>query len=187
MHGQEARGLQHRIEGSATGRAALSAFIAVTLLTLLVIQLPNSHVRQKTLRLAQPYANAVGLDQDWAVFAPDPRRVVIGVEARVTFADGSSRLWEPPRSNSVIGPYWDYRWMKYMEIVRQDVRRQLWPDLAAYVARHERGSRRPVRVELTRRWYELFPPGGQGPLRSPWKSYTFFTLSEGGLRAQGVR
>lgn len=120
------------------------------------------------------------------MFAPDPRGLVLALEARVTFADGSSRLWQPPSSDPVIGGYWDYRWRKYVENVRLDVRRELWPELAAYVARHERGSRRPVRVDLTRRWYELLPPGGRVPLRSPWKEYTFFTLFGAGLRAQGV-
>jgi hypothetical protein len=186
VHEEEPPGLQQRVEESGVGRALLSAFIAVTLLTLVAIQLPDSYLRQKVLRVGQPFAQALGLDQNWAVFAPNPRNIVLALEARVTFEDGSTRVWEPPLNDPFVGAYWDYRWRKYIEIVRRDSQAGLWPDLAAYVARRQSGPTRPVRVELIRRWYRLLPPGRPGPLRSRWVSYRFFTMTESDLRARGI-
>lgn len=160
--------------------------IAVLLLTLLVINLPNSHLRGQSLRVLGPVAHATGLDQDWGVFAPDPRRINLDLHALVTYADGSTSKWELPRGDPFVGSYWDYRWRKYMEIVRRDASKFLWPDFAAFVARTESGSRRPVKVELVRRWYEILAPGTGGPLRSRWHQYRFFTLDEAGLRARGI-
>jgi hypothetical protein len=183
---RRAPALQERLEASEWGRAALSAFIGVTLATLLVIQLPNSHLRRQALRLADPYSNAIGIDQDWSVFAPDPRRIVIDLKARITYADGSTAVWHVPTSNDFVGSYWDYRWLKYMETVNRDVHQALWPDLAGWVARRHRGPGQPVRVELIRRWYDLLPPG-PGPNRGPWNQYRFFSLTGPALRqAEGV-
>ena len=168
------QGLQERLETSDFGRALLSIFIGITLGTLLVIQLPPSHLRREAVDVADPFANATGLDQDWAVFAPEPRKLSIDLVANVSYADGARRRWRIPRSNNFFGIYWDYRWIKYMEHVNRDANQYLWLPLARWVAREKsRGS--PVeRVELIRRWSDLNRPG-PGPDQSPWHEYKFFT------------
>ncbi len=162
----------------------LSVFIGVVLGTLLVIQLPNSHLRHEAVDIADPFSNATGLDQDWAVFAPDPRRIAIDLVARIKYADGSQRTWEVPRSDDVVGAYWDYRWLKYMEHVIRDANRPLWLPLARWIAREERGKSAVVSVELTRRWYDLNPPG-PGPDRSARHEFKFFTAPALVLREEG--
>jgi hypothetical protein len=178
--------LQERLEASDWGRAAISAFIGITLATLLVIQLQGSHLRAQALELANPYSAALGLDQDWAVFAPEPRRIVIDMQARISYADGSTRVWHVPVSNDFVGSYWDYRWLKYMETAIKDVNQRLWVPFAIWVARRERSSSPTVKVELIRRWSDLTPPGRRGPSRSPWHQYTFFTFRAAQLRALGL-
>jgi hypothetical protein len=86
----------------------------------------------------------------------------------VTFVGGGSETWRPYVGGNLVGHYRDYRWGKYMENVRQDRNRKLWPELAAWVARRasERSGRRVARVVLIRRWRDVQPPGArtnQGP------------------------
>lgn len=169
------------MEESAWGRPVLSALIAVIVGIVIAFQIPNSYLRGQLMRVAAPAGNAIGLDQNWSVFAPDPRRIVIDLEARMTYADGSRSVWKVPRSDDFLGVYWDYRWLKYVEHVRLDNNRYLWAPLARYVADKKATRDDLVRVELVRRWYDLLPPGEpDGKLRGPWQEYRFYTMVVGG-------
>lgn len=174
-HGRGIPDLQERIEATEWGRAAISVVIAVTLVTLLVIQLPDSELKRQATRLTGPYALATGLDQNWGVFAPDPRREVIDLQAEVFYSDGSSRAWRVPTGDDFIGAYWDYRWLKFMEAVVRDDRRDLWPPLARWIARQDRAGRQPVGARLIRRTAELRPPGAS-PDREPFMETTLYRV-----------
>jgi hypothetical protein len=158
------RDLSERLEASRGGQLVLSAFVVVVLACIVVANLPESHVRREGLRAAGPLLRASGLDQDWRIFAPDPRRASIALEARITYADGSTVRWRPPAGGPLVGAYWDYRWRKWMEHVLFDARAaELWPDVAAFAARQvARPGRRPAHVTLwwTRR--PLAAPGAPG-------------------------
>ena len=157
----------------------ISAFLIVTLLALVATNMPSdSKIRREILRPGQTYLNATGLDQVWAVFAPDPRRLVLGMEARIRYADGTRHVWDIPRGNDVIDSYWDYRWQKWMENVIVDAsRNRLARRTAEFVARRERErGKRPVRVTLVRRWRDLRPPGTKGPDRSRRREVAVYTL-----------
>ena len=167
--------MQQRLEETDWGRGLLSVVIGITLATVLTQQLPNSYLRAKLDRVFAPYAKATGLEQDWAVFAPNPRRMVIEVEGRVKYADGSTSTWRIPRSDDFLGVYWDYRWLKLVEHVHPDSGAPLWQGVALYVARQQRRAVPMVAVDLVRRWSELRPPG-PGPSRSPWQEYSFYSL-----------
>ena len=108
--------LQERLESSPAGQVLISLAIVATLLTVLVINLPESHVRREASKVTQPYANAIGVDQAWGVFAPDPRREVVGLVARITYADGRTEDWEPPQRGALVGGYSDYHWRKLLEL-----------------------------------------------------------------------
>lgn len=151
--------LQARAESTTIGRLVISVLILATLLAVLVTNLPDSGLRRSLSRKTQPYLNAIGLDQNWGVFAPDPRRQVLGLEATITYRDGSSGTWAPPVRNDFIGAYSDYRWQKFMEnVVVQGGPGVLTEGTATWVAR-ERRDRRPIRVALDKRYAELPPPG----------------------------
>jgi hypothetical protein len=96
---------------------------------------------------------------------------------RLRDADGGGETLQLPRGNDVYGAYWDYRWWKWAEWIRQDAQEQLWKPAALWFARKAAvGGRQPIEVVLVRRWYDLFPPG-PGPSRGPWQEHVFYTLS----------
>jgi hypothetical protein len=168
-------GLQERIEASRGGRVAISAFLGATLFFVCVTNMPQSRLRTDVMKVGSPYLNSIGLDQDWRVFAPDPRRVTIDMFARVRYADGRLASWRSPRGGALLGQYWDYRWRKWMEnAILDENERELWEPTARYVIREEEAKgRSPASVTLVRRWWELLPPG-RGPERGPARQYAYF-------------
>ena len=165
-----------RFEASPAGRAVLSAFLIVVLIGIVVVDLPDSKLRETASKATEPVVNALGLNQNWSVFAPDPRRQSIGLRARVTFVDGGHATWRPYVGRALVGHYRDYRWGKWMENVRQDRNRKLWPAFAAWVAHHvqDRTGRRVARVALIRRWRDVRPPGARTS-QGPQRVYLFYT------------
>jgi hypothetical protein len=168
--------VQQRLESSTAGRIAISVFLLFTIFSLVVWNLPSSEIKQKSLKVVRPYITLTSLDQNWGVFSPDPRRISIDVFARVRSADGSETTIRVPRGNNVYGAYWDYRWRKWEEWIRQDSQNQLWEPAALWFARRAASEGlNPTQVVLVRRWYDLLPPG-PGPSRGPWQEAPFYTL-----------
>jgi Family of unknown function (DUF5819) len=132
------------------------------------------------MKPAGPFLRATGLDQDWRVFAPDPRQTSLQLEARVRYADGEVATWRPPGGGDAAGAYWDYRWRKWLENTIQDANRKvLWKPAAQFVAAEMQGRGRvPSTVTLIRRWQDLRPPGA-ATHAARWKQYAFYRL---GLR-----
>ncbi len=173
---EERPSLQERFERTVAGRIIISAFLAVTLLTLLTANLPASRLREILLHADHPYLYGVALDQSWGVFSPDPRRETIQVTARLNYQDGSMSFWRVPRRNAVTGEYTDYRWLKWSEYVIQPSYSDLWRPTALYVARKfATASSAPVRVTLINSWYPL-PPPGNAETRPPISDRTFYSL-----------
>jgi hypothetical protein len=168
--------LQERFESTPAGRVAISLFIVVTLAFVVVTNLPRSSLRHDVLVPGQPYLNALGLDQRWNVFAPEPRKQAIDLVSLVTFSDGSQTEWRLPSRAALVGAYSDYRWRKWLENATADAHRELWRPQALWIARNASSAgRRPVRVVLVRRFYDLLPPGTT-PDRGPWKEFAYYTL-----------
>ena len=84
--------MQKRLESSRAGRAAISVFIVVTVVSVVVWNLPPSEIKNEALAFTGPYVRATGLNQNWGVFAPDPRRHTLELYARVRYADGSEEV-----------------------------------------------------------------------------------------------
>jgi hypothetical protein len=168
--------LQQRFESTPAGRVAISVFVVVTLAFVAATNLPRSSLRQDVLTPGQPYLRALGLDQHWNVFAPEPRKQVIDLVSQVTFSDGSQAQWQLPRRGALVGAYSDYRWRKLLENAIADSHRELWGPLALWIARNASSpGRRPTRVTLVRRFYDLLPPGST-PDRGPWKEFAYYTV-----------
>lgn len=175
------------VAASRAGRAALSVLIVGLIAATVAWNLPpgsglppaqtSPALRAQMLKIGGPLLYALGLDQDWSVFAP-PRLQVIGLEARVAYVNGSQAVWRPPASTgALIGAYRDYRWGKYVENEIADANGgALWEPLAAWIARkYTSPTRRPVSVTLIRRFYDLFPVTGGGRAeRGPWKQVTYY-------------
>ena len=167
-------GLQSRLESSTPGRLLISLFAAAVVFTVLVVNLPDSKLKDHLLVPFGPVLRASGLDQNWGVFS-DVRKVSVYVEGRVQDADGSTTVTPIP-SRSGIAAFSDYRWQKYEEQVRLDDNRHLWVPYATWLADRARAQgRNPVRVSLVRRFADTLPPG-PGPERKPYQSFTFFEL-----------
>ncbi len=175
-------GVQQRLESSRAGRAAISVFIVVTIVSVVVWNLPPSAIKEDALAVTGPYIRATGLNQNWGVFSPDPRRHTLLLLARVRYADGSEELVAPPRGGRLVGGYWDYRWRKWAEWTSTDAHSDLWQPAADWFARRARAQgRNPVNVTLVRRWRDLLPPG-PGPSRGEWQEYDFYTYAVPGAR-----
>lgn len=180
--------VQQRFEGTAAGRALISLFILVTVVSVVVTNLPDTSYTRKTLsERTQPYVNAIGLDQAWGVFAPDPRRESIGLKARITYADGATEDWSPPERNAVFGGYSDYRWRKLMEnVVADDGKSIRSEQMALWVAREQRTRREaPTAVTLIKRVSPNSPPGVDRE-RKPYTETQFFDYSVDPAKIKGT-
>lgn len=169
--------LQSRLESSPAGQVAISALIVAVVAAIVLTNLPGSALKQATAPVVSRAVNAVGLDQNWNVFAPNPRTTSLQLQARVTYADGETDLWTLPAWDPWVGTYRSYRWRKWMSYVRLDANQgELWEPTARWIARvHTRGGREVEQVTLIRRWYEI-PAPGAGRHVPPWNEYEFYTL-----------
>jgi len=175
-----AEGVLERLESSGAGRALISLFTLVTLVAVVATNLPGSSYLNKTLsKHTQPYLNAIGLDQNWGVFAPDPRRESIELEARITYPDGATETWRPPERDAVIGTYSDYRWRKLWEnVIGDGGNGALSVQLALWVARERRKRREaPRSVTLFKRSSPNDPPGPGAGKRKPYTEAQFYELA----------
>ena len=152
----------------------------VTLGVVGVTNLPASPVKSSLIAPAGPYLTATGLDQNWGVFAPDSRRSVLALVARVRYADGSTAEWRMPEGGPVLGAYSDYRWRKWAEnlmTIGGDAAGLQRP-AAVWIAREmERPGKRPVIVTLVARSSDLPPPGTRRGRPGPWREDVFYRLS----------
>jgi hypothetical protein len=168
--------LSHRIERSPAGQVALSALMVLLIVVLLVWNMPRGQAKDALVPAAGTVVQAVGLEQDWGLFAPDPRDASVGVLATVTFRDGRTERWAPPDFGRVLAPYRTYRWQKFVERLRADDYRRMWEPFARWVAReHGPGVRRVV---LTRTFRPVRRPGDPAR-RPPTQRYDFYRLELG--------
>lgn len=162
-----------RIESSPVGQAVIGAFCVLIVLAVLGWNLPAGRPHDRAVRLFGPTAQALGLEQDWALFAPDPRSFGVGVYATLTYSDGHTQRWAPPHNGLLVSPYRTYRWQKYVERLRGDDYSGIWEPTARWIAR-EHGSD-VTKVVLTRTFQEAKVPGAGGP-RPALGRYDFYTL-----------
>lgn len=162
-------------------KAVISAFILMYVLVLVVWLQPNQRWRNNVLQPVRPIIMFSGLWQNFEVFAPDPRKVNIHLDAEVTFADNTRTIWEYPRMDKL-----DYlermvkeRYRKLgMDYANWDENKKIWPDLARYIARQEAASRGRVPIQVVlRRHFTFIPPpdiGLIGADHEPERSAEFF-------------
>ena len=176
-------GLQRRLETSANGRAFISGLIIFTLAAMLISNLPASELRRTGMKVFEPYLDVTGLHQNWNLFAPDPRRATLQLEARITFDDGSTTVWHPPTGDPFVGVYRTFRWRKWAGNVLASSNGSLLEPAADWIARmHTKDGKIPVEVVLVRRSYVAPPLGSGKPSKQPWRERVLLTVQyqEGG-------
>lgn len=179
-----AGGSQHRLETSARGRALLSGLILFMLAAMLISNLPPSELRTTGMKIFRPYLDITGLHQNWNLFAPDPRRATLQLEARITFDDGSSAVWHPPVGDPFVGVYSSFRWRKWAGNVMSSDNEHLLEPTAEWLSRmFTTDERFPVSVVLVKRSYTAPPPGSGKPSHQPWKETVLYTVNYTGAQS----
>lgn len=168
---------QARVEANPVVRAIVSVLLVVMLVGVLQANLRPSYLREQLGRVTSHYTNAIGLDQDWALFAPQPRPFSLALVGEVTYADGTKSIWRLPRGDNVLGGYWDYRWLKWIEYAVDENRKFLFKPAAEYIARDsaKRGTT-VVQVALLRNETPNNPPG-QKPEHGKFSSARYYVLN----------
>jgi hypothetical protein len=143
----------------AAAIAALTAFAVVIVLS----AIPGA----PAVRAIRPGLTVAAVDQDWRIFAPEPRRDGVRVEALIAWSDGARTVWRMPSGEPLFGAYRDYRWRKWAEHAASDeIGPWLWGPLARYVVRQlpSRAPSVPTRLTIVRRTQAVPPPGtGDAP------------------------
>lgn len=176
----ERTGVQARLEASPLGRALLTGLILFTLGAMVISNLPASELRRTGIRVVKPFLDVSGLHQNWNLFAPDPRRTTLELEARIKYADGSTAVWHPPVGDPFIGVYSSFRWRKWAGNILSSENSELWVPTAEWIAgTHRRDGALPVQVTLVKRFYVAPAPGSGKPAVQPWKETTLYTARFG--------
>ena len=151
----------------------ISALILLVLLAEVGVHLPPGSSAQRAVGAeANRVSRLLATEQQWGVFAPDPRRTSLGIEGRVTFADGSTAVWTLPEGARIGANLRYYRWRKWLERVRADGYRSIWEPTARWIAEEHSGGPVPVAsVTLVRRFHENRLTGP--PL--PYEEFSYFT------------
>ena len=158
---------------SRWGRVAIATGIAVLLLAEVGTNLPASGFQRSVSPKASVVVQWAASEQTWAVFAPNPRNTSLGLEALITFADGTTARWSMPNGPVVGANLRFYRWRKWLEWVRADAQWPLWDPTARWIAtEYERRPSPVVQVDLIRRFHRDVVDGPQ----PAWQAYTYYSL-----------
>lgn len=160
--------LQQRFEESRAGKVVISVLVVVIVAVGVTWNLPDSPIKQALLPVAKPVAVPAGLDQGWAMYAPNPSRRIDTVEVQVAMADGEKRVWTmQPGAKGISEFGWD-RWMvlRYSAVLDATARQEL----ARWVVREvTEPNERAVGVSMVLRTETLQAPDeppGEGARRA---------------------
>ncbi len=144
-----------RPEPGRVQRSLMGAFVALVFAANLMLHFPDSATGDELRPVGTTILDALGIEMTWVVFAPNPPDHSIELVAEITYEDGSTTTWRPPRTEPWIGTYHQYRWGKLAEFTIRGGDAYAWSKgqlAAALVQRFERGSDVPVAsVELIAR------------------------------------
>lgn len=167
--------LSERLEQTPLFQTVISIFIVLVLLAEVGSHLPkDSAVDQSVGKEANYIIRLLATEQQWGVFAPDPRQTSLWLEGRITFEDGSGAVWEVPEGPRVGGNFRFYRWRKWLERIRSDDFRSLWRPTALWIASLYDDRDSPVaKVELVRMFHRNTVLGDP----PPYEEFVFYTYT----------
>ena len=147
--------LQQRFEESRVGKIVISIFVALFVLVGIVWNLPESPIQRGLVTVMAPVAAPVGLDQNWAMYAWQKKRVDT-IEVHVRLASGETRVWTLQPGERGVG-WWD-RWIMMRTYTMADA--SFRPQLARWVVREvTEPADHPVAVAVVLRSQNLSKPG----------------------------
>jgi len=130
-----------------------------------------------------PYASALGLRQDWMMFAPNPMRENTFIDAEITYRSGRKRIWTFPQMQE-LGYAERYAKERYRKFANERLWVKeasfLWPDAARFVARLNREPSDPPRIVKLAHYRCIIPwapPPGEEPPPERWEREVFFTYT----------
>jgi hypothetical protein len=165
--------VSERFERSPVGQLVIVVGVVLFLLCEVGTNLPTSAVERKERATTERFVRILGAEQEWGVFAPDPRSTSLQLEARVTFEDGSRTTWHLPQGSSLGENLRYYRWRKWLERARSDGYTDIWAPTARWIASLYADRRSPVaEVQLVRRFHDNVIDGDQ----PPYQEYVYCTL-----------
>ncbi len=148
-------------------RLAISAFLMVHLGAVLVWNLPRCAIRERLAPIAANYLMPTGLWQYWAMFAPDPPRHGLRLEAVVTDRRGLAQNFAFPKMSDygVWAAMPRVRHAKFAAIAGADDSGPLRNVAARHAVRQLNipDENFPVHVELHYSIQEVPAPGGPPP------------------------
>ncbi len=147
---------------SVGGRLLVSALLVLLSVCIVGWNLPGqSEVRSDIRAKIRPVVYTLGIDQGWGVFAPNPSKTSVIVEAEVAFSDGTTERFEFPDGDPFIGAYREFRWRKLERRFRTD---SSWTSLrsptAEWIARQFVSSERAVTSVTLVRYLARTPRAG---------------------------
>lgn len=129
------------------------------------------------------YATALGLRQDWQMFAPNPMRANTYIDAEITYRSGRTHIWTFPQMQELgyVERYAKERYRKFAnERLWLKENSAIWPDAARYIARiNSNGSDLPRTVALIHYMCVIpsAPPPGESAPNEQWQRNVFFTYT----------
>jgi hypothetical protein len=165
--------LSERFERSSLGQLVITAGVVLFLLCEIGTNLPSSAIQRSESETTNRFVRVLGVEQEWGVFAPDPRPISLQLEARITFEDGSHATWHLPHGSDLGGNLRFYRWRKWLERARSDSYSDIWAPTARWIASQYADRPSPVRqVQLVRRFHDNVLDEDQ----PPYQSFVYCTL-----------
>lgn len=121
----------------------ITGFILLNLFLLIFDALPHQNLfEEKAINMFSRYKKALSLHQSWSMFAPNPSRENLYVDAELFFEDGSKEKWTFPRAHldQVGSVMMRERIRKYSQdnLELKDAK-NAWMDLSRFVSREVKG------------------------------------------------
>jgi hypothetical protein len=160
-----------RLERLASVQTAGSILMMAFIAFLVLWNLPAGRPRQDLGPVVNPAVQALGMEQDWQLFAPSPRDQTLKLRAVISFSDGRTKVVAPPHNGILVSPYRNYRWQKLVEHLCFDGNKSLLESASLWFARQEGPGVRMVTLICTTQGAE--PPGSTGPRPVPQVQYLY--------------
>lgn len=131
------------------------AVVAVTGAFIVIYALPDAPITQRVPKWVYNTGDVIALNQNWALFAPDPPSTDVQLDFVITDADGEVTVESLPSGPAWLPTARSERWRKIRERVTPTSAAERWPEVLRWSqAQLQAAGRDPKRIELRRRWID---------------------------------